>query len=68
MTASTRRAHGEPMSRSDEPQQLEPGAVVEHQVAAAVPVDGGGELEDDAEVVGQLGVVELEARRAGRSA
>ena len=31
-------------------------------------VDGGGELQHDAQVVGQLGVVELEARSAGRSA
>ena len=51
-----RRAH----VAQREPQQLQPGAVVEHQVPAEVAVDGGGELEDDAQVVGQLRVVELE--------
>ena len=68
MTASTRLAQGERMSREREPQQLEPGPVVEHQLPAEVAVDGGGELEHDAEVVGQLGVVQLEPGARGRSA
>jgi hypothetical protein len=45
-----------------EAEQLEPGAVVEHQVPAEGAVDRGGELQDDAQVVGELGVVELEPR------
>ncbi len=44
-----------------EAQQLQPRPVVEHQVATQCLVAGGGELEDDAQVVGQLAVVELEA-------
>ena len=46
-----------------EPQQLEPGPVVEHQLPAELLVDGGGELEHHAQVVGELGVVELEPGR-----
>ena len=63
VTASTAPAQREPAFGERDPQQLQPGAVVEHQPAAALVVDGGGVLQDDAQVVGQLAVGQLEAGR-----
>ena len=63
VTASIRRAHGEPMSRSERRSSSRPARWSSIRSRPQVLVHGGGELEDDAEVVGQLGVVELEPGR-----
>ena len=61
-------AHGEPMSRSESRSSSSPARWSSIRSRPRSLVDGGGELEHDAEVVGQLGVVELEPGARGRSA
>ena len=61
-------AHGEPMSRRERRSSSSPARWSSIRSRPRTWSTGGGELEDDAEVVGQLGVVELEACARGRSA
>ena len=68
VTASSEAGPGRAQVPQREPQQLQPGPVVEHQLRPRLVVHGRGELQHDAQVVGQLGVVELEPGRRGRSA
>ena len=63
VTASTAPAQREPDSASEIRSSSSPARWSRISCATALAVDGGGVLEDDAQVVGQLGVGQLEPGR-----